>query len=57
VPVGNAEAIALAVNELLGDKQKRRAIGEAASESIRNEFSLERMVDDTEAIYRKAKNS
>ena len=56
VPVGNVREIASAVCELLADSQKRKTIGDYAKTSIRDEFSLPRMVDETEALYREAKS-
>lgn len=54
VPVGDFEAIAAAVCALLEDEDVRAEMGERARERAREQFSLERMVDATEAIYREA---
>jgi glycosyltransferase involved in cell wall biosynthesis len=52
VPVGDAEAMAAALTRLLEDAEGRRLLGARAREAVRERFSLERMVDQTEQIYR-----
>ncbi|MCA1849464.1 MAG: glycosyltransferase family 4 protein [Acidobacteria bacterium] len=54
VPVGDVEALAAAVLNLLKDPQGRRRMGAKAREAARSHFSLDRMVDATERIYREA---
>jgi glycosyltransferase involved in cell wall biosynthesis len=51
VPVGAPDAVAQATVRLLGDPARRRAMGEAGAARIRAEFTLERMVQATEALY------
>jgi glycosyltransferase involved in cell wall biosynthesis len=52
VPVGDAEAMAAALVELLGDDDERARLGANARASVRERFSLERMVAATEEVYR-----
>ncbi len=52
VPVGDVGAIAESVSVLLKDEERRSRMGSRARDHIRERFSLERMVDDTEMIYR-----
>ncbi|HEX8161308.1 MAG TPA: glycosyltransferase family 4 protein [Pyrinomonadaceae bacterium] len=52
VPVGNVEALAAALVELLEDGRERERLGTNALHSVTERFSLKRMVDETERIYR-----
>ncbi len=52
VPVRDASLLAEAVIALLEDEEERRRMGERARERAREHFSLERMVNETEALYR-----
>ena len=54
VPVGDVEALASVIVSLLEDAPERRRIGARAREAARERFSLDRMVDATERIYREA---
>lgn len=54
VPVGDADSLAAAVTELLGDEARRLSLGESAREAASARFSLERMVADTERVYAEA---
>ncbi len=51
VPPADSEALANAINLLLGDNRLRRAYGNAARNRVRQEFSVRRMVDDTLRVY------
>ena len=52
VPVGDVEALCSAITKLLDDAKERRRIGHVARRAARERFSLDRMVDETERIYR-----
>jgi glycosyltransferase involved in cell wall biosynthesis len=54
VPPADADALAAALDRLLRDPDLRLRLGGAARERVRREFSLERMVADTLAVYREA---
>ncbi len=51
VPVGDAPAVAARIVELLGDPSLARSMGDAGRESALRKFTVERMVDDTIALY------
>ena len=51
VPIDSPEAIATAINELLDDEMKRRQLAKFGRHHIEENFSLERMVDQTEKLY------
>lgn len=52
VPIGHAEALAHAVMELLSDARQRGMLAANARRVVAERFSLDRMVADTEQIYR-----
>lgn len=52
VPLGDAVALAGAIVELLGDQDRRRRLGTAAQRAVAARFSVERMIEQTEEIYR-----
>ena len=52
VPTGDAEGLAAAVIDLLENENKRLRLATCGRERIRERFSLERMVDETESTYR-----
>jgi glycosyltransferase involved in cell wall biosynthesis len=54
VPVGDGAALARGLTELAGDPARRAAWGAAARERWRSRFTAERMVRETEALYREA---
>jgi glycosyltransferase involved in cell wall biosynthesis len=56
VPIADATALATAVLGLLEDKSKRNHLGMSGRERVNARFSLERMVDETEKIYRDVLN-
>ncbi|NOT33771.1 MAG: glycosyltransferase [Candidatus Eisenbacteria bacterium] len=54
VPIGDAEALAGAIDELVGDPARRAAFGAAARQRWQLRFTAERMVRETESLYRVA---
>lgn len=52
VPVGDVRAAAERALALLRDSERRAAVGRAARETVLARFTLERMVADTEAVFR-----
>ena len=54
VPIGDVAAMAQSIKVLLLDESRRVAMGAHARQSVMERFSLERMVDAIESIYRSA---
>jgi len=52
VPIGDPDALALAVSNLLDDPSLGRRLAENGLEKVKTSFSLNAMVDATERIYR-----
>jgi glycosyltransferase involved in cell wall biosynthesis len=52
VPPGDPVALAEALAELAHDSERARSLGEAGRERLRKRFSIEKMVGDTEMLYR-----
>lgn len=52
VPPRDAEALAAAINELLGDDERRQAMGRAARARAEAEFSLSVMVEQVLRVYK-----
>src|SRR5215213_8824341 len=52
VPVGDAEALAEAIDDLLDDPLERSRLGRNALLAARQRYSLARMASDTERVYR-----
>jgi glycosyltransferase involved in cell wall biosynthesis len=52
VPLGNVSAMAAAISGLLHDENKRVRLGTRAQPAVAVQFGVERMIDETEAIYR-----
>jgi glycosyltransferase involved in cell wall biosynthesis len=52
VEIGDINALAQAISQLLNDPDERRRISENARQIVAERFSVERMLSDTEAIYR-----
>jgi glycosyltransferase involved in cell wall biosynthesis len=52
VPVGDAVALAQALAQLAQDPQQAQAFGIAGQRRLRERFSLQKMVADTEVLYR-----
>jgi rhamnosyl/mannosyltransferase len=51
VPVGDARALALALNRLLGDRELSRRLGTNGRRRAERMFSVEAMVRETAALY------
>jgi len=51
VPIGDVEALADAISGLLADPELRERLTAEAQCRVRERFSLERMLDDTEDVY------
>jgi glycosyltransferase involved in cell wall biosynthesis len=51
VPVGDVDAIARSIGELMSDPAERARLGANAQQSARQNFGLERMVDETVKVY------
>lgn len=51
VPVRDVEKLAEALLKLLDNKDSRVLLGRAAQQSVATQFSVERMIDETEKIY------
>jgi glycosyltransferase involved in cell wall biosynthesis len=54
VPIGDARALASATKTLIEDEGRRTSIATRARETARRRWSLERMVEMTEQVYREA---
>ena len=54
VAVGDADALAEAVNGLLLDPERRRRMGANGRQRVLEEFHVEQMVDRTVNVYREA---
>jgi glycosyltransferase involved in cell wall biosynthesis len=52
VPVRDADRLAKAVMDLLEDENMRVRLGSAAQQFVATRFGVERMIDETEEIYR-----
>jgi len=52
VPIGDTDALAKAIGELLSDRKERDRLGQNAQRVVRERFSLERMLEATEQVYR-----
>jgi L-malate glycosyltransferase len=57
VPVGAPEALADALVTLLDDADARATLGAQARTAAHTRFSLERMIDETEQVYREMMNA
>jgi glycosyltransferase involved in cell wall biosynthesis len=54
VPIADIKAIAAAIRPLLDDQNLASSLSQRARDIVREKFSLERMVDETENVYRSA---
>jgi glycosyltransferase involved in cell wall biosynthesis len=52
VPPGDADSLAAAINQLMADDSLRQRFGEAGRRRVETEFTAERMVEQTVALYR-----
>jgi glycosyltransferase involved in cell wall biosynthesis len=52
VPIGDTEALARAIIELLSDEHQREVLAANARRAVAERFSLDRMVAETEEVYR-----
>jgi len=52
VPIGDVEALAKAINDLLGNANERDRLARNARAAANSRFTLQRMVDGTEQVYR-----
>lgn len=52
VPVADVAALAAAIAELLKDEDQRARMGASAQQAVAAQFSVERMINETEEIYR-----
>lgn len=57
IPIGSAAILADAIGEMLCDEQKRADLGKHGREHVSKNFSLKRMVDETEALYERVLTS
>lgn len=53
---GNIERLSDAIRQLIADPARRREMGELARRKVEQTFTVERMVDETESIYRRILN-
>jgi len=51
VPPGDSEALAEGLIRLLSDADLRRRMGRAGQDRVRSEFTVDRIVDQTLAVY------
>lgn len=51
VPAGDPRALAEAMNGLLDNPERARSLGQAGRSRVLSQFSIERMVHDTESLY------
>jgi glycosyltransferase involved in cell wall biosynthesis len=52
VPIADVDRLTESIVALLKDRQRRIQIGIAAREAVSAQFSIERMIEETEEIYR-----
>jgi glycosyltransferase involved in cell wall biosynthesis len=54
IPPGDVAALAAAMRSLLEDEERRNRLGESARRRILDEYTIERMVERTLLLYRRA---
>ena len=54
VPVGDARALAAALNRILGDDELRARLGSQARRRATTEFTIPAMCENTVAVYKEA---
>ena len=54
IPIGDVDELARALDELLSDSDLRDALSAHGLRAVRHCFTLDRMVDETELVYREA---
>ena len=54
VPIGDPDAIAASIKRLLAEPDLGRRLAETGLEKVKENFSLEGMIDATEMVYREA---
>ena len=57
VPTGDPPALAAAIRRLLEDRDAAQAMAAEAKRRVRERFSIERMVEETLALYGRAKTN
>jgi glycosyltransferase involved in cell wall biosynthesis len=55
VPPGNADALAAAIRQLLGDKQTQQRMSEAGRRMVKEKFNWERAANETVEVYREVR--
>ena len=55
VPIGDSASLARVIDELMNDETERRRLAQNAKAVAREQFSLERMVERTEELYKSTK--
>ncbi|MEP6705008.1 MAG: glycosyltransferase family 4 protein [Acidobacteriota bacterium] len=53
VPIDSSQGLANAILELLNDSNKRSELGQHGRDHVKKNFSLQRMVDETEKLYQR----
>jgi len=53
-PIGDAEQLAERINRLLMDAAQRDSLGHNARQIVAERFALDRMIEETENVYREA---
>ena len=51
IPPGDPLALATAINAIIENKDLARSLGSAARKRVEREFTVEKMIDETEKVY------